>query len=126
MWENISMWFSDLRERRELLRSFNYAAKQAYMFEEVPILLQASITLGRSEYRTNYSWIRSGFRIKTLTSGYFMQNHEAGVIAMIILSNTTLVRQLITLGFDTLEVGTESGNSIYLWPLIRFSIPEKL
>jgi hypothetical protein len=122
MWERIITWFGDIRERKGLLRSFNYSARSAYTFGECPILLQASITLGRSNNRTSYSWLMSGFRIKTHMAGYYMDQSMATVIALIILSNAQLVRHLITLGFDTLEVGTEGGSSIYSWPLIRFAL----
>jgi len=124
MWENIVTWFSDARERKGLLRAFNYSARNAYTHGASPILLKASITLGRRENKTNYSWLRSGFRIKTLASGYYMEKYEATMIAMIIITNTILVRQLIALGFDTLEVGSEGGKSIYSWPLIKFSLTQ--
>lgn len=123
MWERIISWFGDIRERRGLLRSFNYSARSAYTFGECPILLQASITLGSRENKTNYSWLMSGFRIKTHMAGYNMDQDLARIIALIILSNQILVRHLITLGFDTLEIGTEGSSSIWTWPLIRFALP---
>lgn len=123
MWENIVAWFGDLRERRALIRSFNHNARMAYTFGECPILLQASITLGKRENKTSYSWLMSGFRIKSHMDGYYMRKDMASMIALIILSDTNLVRHLITLGFDTLEVGTESNSTLYVYPLVRYALP---
>ena len=111
MWENLRGWFGDVRERKNLLRTFNYSARNSYTFGHVPILLKASISLGKRENKTNYSWLRSGFRIKTPMPGYLMAEQQAVMIAMIILSDAVLVRQLVALGFDTLEVGSESSYS---------------
>jgi hypothetical protein len=122
MWENLHGWFVDIKERKALLRSFNYSARNAYTFGHVPVLLKASVSLGRRENKTNYSWLRSGIRIKTSIPGYLMGKQESTIIAMIILSDQVLVRQLVALGFDTLEVGSDSGVGYYSWPLIRFAI----
>jgi hypothetical protein len=107
MWERIiriAEWFGEMRERYRLIADFNRAAKNAYVCGVAPTLLEARITKGESAYRHAFSrFMGGGFRIKAFV-GRPLERHELIEIGKVILDNETLVRRLISLGWDTLEI----------------------
>jgi hypothetical protein len=93
------------------------AARQAWVAGYVPSCLKASISKGYSEYRHSFSrWMASGFRICVL-SGAQLSKQDIKYIGEAILSNEQLVRQLVVLGWDTLEVHCDVGNYGCRWAL---------
>lgn len=109
IWNNIIEWFSDRSERNNLVRSFNRASKESFIGGLSPTLLKASISRGCSDYRHEFSsWLNTGFRIKAL-AGRALSKNEMVAIGQVVLTNTDLVRRLISLGFDTLEIHDDTG-----------------
>ena len=120
MWYRIIEWFTDLSERRKLIREFNELSRNAFILGVTPTLLKASITLGDSTFKHSFSKMMSGFRIKAL-SGRDLETSELHEIANVILENTALVRKLMTLGWDTLEVHDNLAVKGLKWSLERFA-----
>ena len=112
MWYKIvelANWFGDLKERYRVVRTFNDAAKMAFIGGDASTLLQAKITRGDSSYKHAYSkFMAGGFRIKAL-SGAPLPKSDLTAIARVVLDNEALVRQLLSLGWDTLEVHDNKG-----------------
>jgi hypothetical protein len=114
LWTNIVDWFGVTTERNSILRNFNKNACTAWD-TGFPFYLKAISTKGDSSNKHTFSKWYSGFRIKA-TGNCIMNREACSSIALIILSNQTLVRQLIRCGYDTLEIHGESGNA-YSAPL---------
>ncbi|MFV9551435.1 hypothetical protein [Algibacter sp. PT7-4] len=124
MWHRIiqiSDWFGEMSERYRLIKDFNRAAKMAFVKGEAPTLLVAKITRGESTYRHEFSkWMSGGFRIKALT-GHALDKSELIEIGRVVLGNEVLVRKMIALGWDTLEVHANTGYNGAKWPLKKFA-----
>ena len=123
MWSRILKvvdWFSDLSERHRVTRNFNLAARDAFVKGYAPTLLEAKSTYGDSSYRHQFSrFMAGGFRIKAL-SGRPLERSEMIEIGRVVLDNTELVRKLITLGWDTLEVHDNAGYNGLKWQLTKY------
>ena len=64
-WNRIIEWFKDRSERARLVRSFNEAAREAFVTGRAPTALRASISRGDSAYKHEFSaWFNTGFRIQ--------------------------------------------------------------
>jgi hypothetical protein len=124
MWSvfsSIQDWFTDFSERRRLVRNFNLAARDAFVSNMAPTLLECSISVGESSYRHAFSkFMAGGFRIKAL-SGRPLSRQEMISISEVVLSNQELVRKLISLGWDTLEVHDNAGYNGIKYKLYDFS-----
>lgn len=120
MWHKIIEivdWFGEMTERYKLIRDFNKAGKNAFIAGIAPTLLEAKITNGDSNYRHQFSkFLGGGFRIKAL-SGRPLKREEMIEIGKVILDNKELVRKLVALGWDTMEVHDNSGFNGCKWPL---------
>ncbi len=114
---HIIEWFGDRSERNKLVRSFNNSGRDAFVSGIVPTLLKASISKGDSSYKHQFSdWINAGFRIQAFT-GQVLSKNEIMQIGQVILNNNSLVRKLVTLGFDTLEIHGDAGKFGCKWQL---------
>jgi hypothetical protein len=124
MWRTFSFvtdWFNDFNERRRLIRNFNLAAREAFVSGVAPSLLEASISIGESSYRHAFSkFMSGGFRIKALT-GRALSRSEMINLSEVVLDNQELVRKLISLGWDTLEVHDNTGYNGIKWKLTDYS-----
>lgn len=124
MWERIIRlvdWFGEMKERISLIRNFNTSAKNAFINGVAPTLLSASISRGNSAYRHSFSkLLAGGFRIKAL-SGRALSRSEMIEIGKIVLANEDLVRKLISLGWDTLEVHDNAGVNGVQWKLMDYA-----
>lgn len=120
MWNKIievKEWFGEMKERYQLVKSFNRTAKYSFISGTAPSLLEAKITKGESNYRHAFSkWRGGGFRIKAL-SGKELKRNELIEIGRVILDNEPLIREMISLGWDTLEVHGNIGNNGTKWAL---------
>tara|TARA_R110000787_G_scaffold48953_2_gene117541 strand:- start:367 stop:762 length:396 start_codon:yes stop_codon:yes gene_type:complete len=120
MWNKIievKEWFGEITERYKLIRDFNRTAKYSFISGTAPTLLEAKITKGDSKYRHAFSkWRGGGFRIKAL-SGRELERNELFEIGHVILDNEPLIREMISLGWDTLEVHGNIGNNGSKWAL---------
>ena len=121
IWHRLVDWFSEVRERYNLVRDFNKAAKNSFIAGQAPTLLEARITIGSSEFRHAFSkFMAGGFRIKAL-SGQALQRSELIEIGKVVLDNEELVRKLVALGWDTLEVHDVKGYHGCKWALKNYA-----
>lgn len=119
-WNNIITWFKDRSERAKLIRSFNESARNAFVTGVAPTLLKASISRGDRSYRHQFSnWLNSGFRIQAFT-GRSLSKDEIIAIGNVILADDTLIRKLVVLGWDTLEIHGDKGFYGCKWQLKDF------
>ena len=116
-WNRILEWFSNNRERNELIADFNKSAKAAFIVNAVPVYLKAESSRGNSSFKHQFSsFLYHGFRIRTLT-GMFQSDELFIAIGNMLVSNQALTRHLVTLGYDTLEVENNSGRIVKQWRL---------
>lgn len=116
-WNNILDWFRDRSERAKLVRSFNESARTSFVAGIAPTLLKASISKGESSYKHQFSnWLNTGFRIQAFTNRVLTKD-ELIHIGKVILDDDVLVRRLIVLGWDTLEIHGDAGTYGCRWQL---------
>ncbi len=124
MWNKIIdvvEWFGEMGERRRVVKSFNNASKRSFISGKAPTMLEAKITMGESEYAHAFSkFLTSGFRIKAL-AGRQLTNYEMTEIGKVIIDNKNFVRQLISLGWDTLYVYSDNGTNGLKWSLKAYA-----
>lgn len=117
VWNAILDWFRDESERRKLIRNFNESARESYVKGVVPTLLKAKISKGNPAYKHQFShWLNSGFRIQAFT-GRQLSKEEIIHIGKVILNDEVLVRRLVVLGWDTLEIHADKGKYGCRWQL---------
>jgi hypothetical protein len=120
LWNNVLEWFSDRSERAKVIRSFNESARISFVSGIAPTLLKASISKGESTFKHQFSnWLNSGFRIQAFT-GRVLSKEELMRIGKVILDDGVLVRRLIVLGWDTLEIHGDEGKYGCRWQLKDF------
>ena len=116
-WNKIIEWFSNNRERNAFISDFNTAAKQAFISNVAPVFMKAESSIGNRAYKHQFSnFFYHGFRIRILT-GMDLSDQEIKKIGDMIIANTTLTRQLVTLGYDTFEITNINGSVITDWRL---------
>lgn len=101
-------------DRMRIINSMNESFKEAYYTGELERLCKASITMGDSSYAHEMSTFvfRSGFKI-SIENDNNIKYFEFREIAQYILSNKPFVRQLMSLGFDTLIIkGKNTSNEV--------------
>lgn len=117
-WNKLIAWFSELSEKQRCVKEFNKAAKDAFIYGNVPVYMKAEISRGNRAYRHSMSsFLFSGFRIHTV-SGRFLTYDEIEAVGATISTNTTLMRRLVTIGFDTLEIYSPEGKLVKDWRLM--------
>nr|WP_299036265.1 hypothetical protein [uncultured Tenacibaculum sp.] len=116
-WNNILDWFRDRSERSKLVRSFNNSARDSFVGGIAPTLLKAKISRGESSYKHQFSnWLNTGYRIQAFT-GRQLSKDEIIHIGKVILNDEVLVRKLVVLGWDTLEIHGDEGTYGCRWQL---------
>ena len=116
-WNNILDWFRDKSERSKLVRSFNESARNSFVGGVAPTLLKAKISKGESSYKHQFSnWLNTGYRIQAFT-GRQLSKDELMHIGKVILNDEILVRKLVVLGWDTLEIHGDEGTYGCRWQL---------
>lgn len=120
-WDIITIWFKERKERSILIKDFNEKAQDSFVRGEAPTVLKASSSRGFSKYHHELSaCINTGFRIQAFT-GRALTKKETMDIGQAILSNTKLIRQLIVLGWDTLEIHDNCGRYGCRWCLTEYA-----
>lgn len=120
-WNIIIEWFKDRSERNNLIRNFNNVSRESFISGKAPTLLKASISRGERSYKHQFSaWLNTGIRIQAL-SGRSLSKEEMKFIGTVILNDTELVRRLVVLGWDTLEVHDDVGIYGCRWKLINYA-----
>lgn len=100
-------------ERVRIISQMNTAFKEYFTTGEFNRLCKVSISSGNSVFAHEMStlWIRSGFKI-TIENDFRLQDSEISELASYITDNAAFVRQLMSLGFDTLIIkGKTSGTT---------------
>ena len=120
MWDRIVDWFGEVSERSRIIRGFNNSAKQSFIGGNAGTLLRAKITLGNSDYKHMFSKMYSGFRITAINGG-IINKYECSNLAAVILDDEELVRKLLSLGFDTLQVNSNGGGGAFQWNLSDYA-----
>lgn len=116
-WNNILDWFRDRSERSKLVRSFNESARNSFVSGIAPTLLKGKISKGESAYKHQFSnWLNTGYRIQAFT-GRQLSKDELMHIGKVILNDEILVRKLVVLGWDTLEIHGDEGTYGCRWQL---------
>lgn len=113
-------FISDVLERRSLIRRFNDSAKYAYYKGDSDKMVKAHTSIGNSLFKHTMSKMRSGFRIEVLNTEVLPES-EAHEMAMVLLDNGPFIRQLMTIGYDTLEI--KSGFFMYNWQMSKYQDP---
>ena len=97
-----------------IINAMNQSFKETYYSGEIDRLCKVSITSGNDNYRHEMSafFLRSGFKI-SIENDSTLKDSEIRDISQYILSNKAFVRQLMTLGFDTLIImGKTTGKAM--------------
>ena len=116
-WNNILDWFRDRSERSKLVRSFNESARDSFVGGVAPTLLKAKISKGERTFKHQFSnWFNTGYRIQAFT-GRQLSKEEIIHIGKVILNDEILVRKLVLLGWDTLEIHGDKGAYGCRWQL---------
>ena len=125
-WNRIIDWFKDRSERAKLIRSFNDYARKSFVLGQAPTLLKASCSQGERAYRHQFSdWFKTGFRIQAF-SGRQLSRDEIKLIGEVILNDKVLIRRLVVLGWDTLEIHGDKGSYGLRWQLKDYiALPEE-
>lgn len=116
-WNKIIEWFTDRQERNGLIRSFNVSARDAFVSGQAPTLLRGTLSKGNRAYKHQFSnWLYSGFRIQAF-AGRTLTKSELMSIGNAVLNDDVLVRRMVVLGWDTLEVHGDMGSFGCRWQL---------
>lgn len=119
IWATIISWFKERSERNEFINSFNESARMAFVSGQTDTYLKASSSFGNSSYRHAFSkFMGGGFRIKAEAGGLLTRD-DVKSIGQIIINDPALVRIMITLGWDTLEVYPSGSSSGMQWRLFN-------
>lgn len=120
MWEIIRGWFIETRERVKLVRGFNKAANNSFIEGTAKTLLKAKTTSGNKAYGHAFSKLFSGFRL-SIINGKDLTQSELKEMSRVILDNESLVRKLMSLGWDTLEIHGSKDSIGLRWELKKYS-----
>lgn len=109
-------------ERVRIIKNMNEAFHEYYVTGEIDRLCKVSITSGNQSFRHEMSAIffRSGFRI-AIENDSNVKESELREISQYVLSNTAFVRQLMTLGFDTLIVSGKTTGKNLMYSLKEYT-----
>ncbi len=117
LWSLMVDWFQDRKDRHYFLKDFNESAKRAFISGHTDILLKASISYGNTNYRHAFSkFMAGGFRIKA-EGGRNLGRDEVMSIGKALKDNPTIVRTMISLGWDTLEIHPSNSITGLQWRL---------
>lgn len=98
-------------ERVRIISQMNVAFKEYFTSGEFCRLCKVSISQGRSEYAHEMSSLsfRSGFKV-SIENDFALKESEINELATYITSNEAFIRQLMSMGFDTLVIkGNTTG-----------------
>ena len=114
---DITQWFSDLSSRSKMLQSFNRSAKAAYVSGFTQFVFKATITQGNPQFKHQFSKaLVSGLRILIYNNGKVTKD-DVAILGLAILANQSLVRRLMLLGWDTLEICCDNSPLKFRWPI---------
>lgn len=97
-------------ERMRIINVMNQSFREYFYSGELDRLCKVSISQGDRDFAHEMSslWFRSGFRISIENDANLLDS-EIMEISKYVLSNTSFIRQLMAMGFDTLIVAGATG-----------------
>jgi hypothetical protein len=120
-WNCVSSWIKNVKDRKVIIKEFNNAAQASYINGQIPYQLKCSLSRGNDTYKHSTSaWLCSGFRIIVMTD-QLVSEIELNRIGLSVLADSKVVRFLITLGWDTLEVINYKGKIGVQWELSKWA-----
>jgi hypothetical protein len=98
-------------ERIKIIKTFNFIFNEAYLNGEIDRNCSVTSGIGNPTFRhvCSTTYLRSGFKI-TIHNDNKLTSSEINEISKYILDSNAFVRQLMTLGYDTLII---VGNNTY-------------
>lgn len=92
-------------ERVRIITAMNQNFKESFISGGLDRMCRVSISSGDPDFAHEMSsiWLRSGFRI-TIENDYGMSDSDIFEISDYVLQNKAFLRQLMSIGFDTLIV----------------------
>lgn len=122
IWSKIIEWFKERSERDDMIKSFNYAARDIFEHYGAPTLLEAVVQKGDPAFRHECSsfLLKTGFCIRA-TSGRALSKEEMLYIGSLILNDQSLTRRLFILGWDTLTIDDIIGKKQVKWAIKDFT-----
>lgn len=97
-------------ERMRIINVMNQSFREYFYSGELDRLCKVSISQGDRDFAHEMSslWFRSGFKISIENDANLLDS-EIMEISKYVLSNTSFIRQLMAMGFDTLIVAGAIG-----------------
>lgn len=97
-------------ERMRIINVMNQSFREYFYSGELDRLCKVSISQGDRDFAHEMSslWFRSGFKISIENDANLLDS-EIMEISKYVLSNTSFIRQLMAMGFDTLIVAGATG-----------------
>ena len=122
---DVTQWFSDVGSRQKMVKSFNDAAKAAFVSGITQFMFKASIARGNSKYKHQFSnALFSGIKIVAYNNGRITKD-DLTIVGLAILANPPLVRRLMLLGWDTLELCCDNSPIRFQYPINEYMLLDK-
>ena len=92
-------------ERVKIINAMNENFKESFFSGGLDRMCRVSISIGDPEFshEMSYTWMRSGFKI-SVENDLGMKDSDIFEISDYVLRNRAFLRQLMTMGFDTLII----------------------
>ncbi len=98
-------------ERMKIINAMNENFKESFFAGGLDRLCRVTVSMGDPDFshEMSYSWLRSGFKI-SVENDLGMKDSEIFEISDYVLRNRAFLRQLMSMGFDTLIIqGKKTG-----------------
>jgi hypothetical protein len=105
----IKKWLTSKNEKFNIVAEFNESYANDWDKGDSPFLISASIVKGNKDYKHSSSDTFSGFRV-TINTKQSLNDEVFVTIEKSIASDQELIRKLIRVGFDTLEIFRSSSS----------------
>lgn len=108
--------------RQDILKFFNLIFEEGFNRGKIDRLCKLNSTSGNNLFKTSLSSFsfRSGLELKIIND-YNLTNSDIYILCSVILGNPYFVRKLISLGYDTLKITTNSQKINLLLELKSFT-----
>lgn len=109
-------------ERVRIISQMNTAFEEYFYSGELNRLCKVSITQGRQSFAHEMSslWFRSGFKL-SIENDASLQDSEIDELQAYITENASFIRQLMSLGFDTLVIKGKTTGKTKEYALKKFA-----
>ena len=109
-------------DRLRIINQMNKAFEESFYTGELDRMCKVSISMGHSPFAHEMSCLsfRSGFKI-SIENDSSLKESEIEELASYVTGNVAFVRQLMSLGFDTLIIKGKTSGRNKLYALKRFA-----